>query len=180
MKLLEHLALSFREWFTPPATCNGKLTTAGTQAIGAEAQFLRGLEFESGKGVLQDYTQAAHCYVQAAEHNHSSAQLNLAMLYGQGQGVARDEAKSLMWLSRAAQLGNAAAQYRLGVQQYLHCRDRSKEATIEGRIEALKWVRLSAAQGCHGAVGACEFVALGMTREEVAESALRAGAFVAG
>ena len=182
MKLLEaeRMALFFRQWFTRLATLNDKLTTTETKATGAEAQFQRGLEFEGGKEVVQDYAQAVHWYAQAAEQNHSLAQLNLAMLYGQGQGVARDEAKALMWLTRAAQLGNATAQYRLGVQQYLHCRDSSKEATTEGRIEALKWVRLSAAQGCRGAVGACEFVALNMTREEVAESALRVGAFVAG
>jgi TPR repeat protein len=180
MKLLERIAFSFRQWFTRPATCNDKITTAAPKAIGAEAHFLRGLEFESGKGVVQDYAQAAHWYAQAAEQNHSLAQLNLAVLYAQGLGVIRDRAKSLRWLTRAAKLGNAAAQYRLGVQQYLHCRDSSKEATTEGRIEALKWVRLSAAQGCRGALGACEFVALGMTREEVAESAVRVGAFVAG
>ena len=182
MKLLEtgRMALSLRQWFPRAATRDDKLATAETKTMGAEAQFLRGLEFEDGKGVVQDYAQAAHWYAQAAEHDHSLAQFNLAMLYGQGQGVARDETKSLLWLARAAQLGNAAAQYRLGVHQYLHCRDSSKEATTEGRIEALKWVRLSATQGCRGAVGACEFVALGMTREEVAEGERRAAAFVAG
>jgi len=41
-------------------------------------------------------------------------------------------------------------------------------------------VRLSAAQGCRGAESACEFVALGMTREEVSEGGRRAAAFVAG
>jgi len=41
-------------------------------------------------------------------------------------------------------------------------------------------VRLSAAQGHRDARSACEFVALGMTREEVAESVKRAAGFVAG
>ena len=47
-------------------------------------------------------------------------------------------------------------------------------------IAALKWVRLSAAQGHPGAESACQFVALGMTWEEVAEGGRRAAAFVAG
>jgi TPR repeat protein len=129
--------------------------------------------------VAQDYKQAAQWYAQAAEQNHSLAQLSLATLYGQGRGVARDQAKSLMWLAKAANLGNAAAQYRLGVQQHLLCREDSSGTAAEGRIEALKWVRLSAAQGCPGAEGACEFVALAMTREEVAEGGRRVAAFVA-
>lgn len=174
------MALSFRQWFTRLATRNGRLTTANAEAIGAEAQFLRGLEFEGGKGVAQDYAQAAQCYAQAAGEDHSSAQFSLAMLYKQGRGVARDEAKSLMWLTKAAKLGNAAAQYTLGIHEHLASRQGQAGATTEGRIEALKWVRLSAAQGYRPAAGACEFVALGMTREEVAESGRRAGLFVAG
>jgi hypothetical protein len=78
-----------------------------------------GLRFAAGQGVAQDYAQAVRWYAQAAEHNHSLAQLNLAMLYGQGLGVVRHEAKSRLWAARAAKLGNATAQYNLGVQQHL-------------------------------------------------------------
>ena len=182
MRLLETgtMVLSFRKWFARPATCPDNLATAETNAVGMEAQFLTGLKFEGGKGVDQDYAKAAHWYAQAAEQNHSLAQLNLAILYGQGQGVARDEAKSLMWLSRAAKLGNATAQYRLGVHEHLTSRKGLVGAVTESRIEALKWVRLSAAQGYQPAESACEFLALGMSREEVAASALRVGEFVAG
>ncbi len=143
-----------------------------------EAQFLKGLNFASGQGVAQDYVQAAQCYAKAAEQGHSQAQLNLAALYEHGQGVTRDEAKALAWLTKAANLGNADAQCRLGVQQHLACRTGRLAAAVEGRIEALKWVRLSASQGCRGALGACEFIALGMTLEEVAESGRRATAFL--
>lgn len=141
---------------------------------------MKGLNFASGQGGAQNYVQAAQCYTEVAEQGHSRAQLNLATLYEHGQGVARDQGKALTWLTKAASLGNADAQYRLGVQQHLACRTGGPGLAVEGRIEALKWVRLSASQGCHGAVDACEFVALGMTREEVAESERRAAAFVPG
>ncbi len=170
----------FHRWFSRADTCALEVRPNECGPDGAEAQFLRGLKFASGQGGARDLAQAAHYYAQAAEQNHSLAQLNLATLYGQGQGVARDQAKSRMWLTKAAKMGNAAAQYRLGVQQHLVCRGGSSGAAAEGRIEALKWVRLSAGQGCPGAEGACEFVALGMTRQEVAEGARRAAAFVAG
>ena len=157
-----------------------EVTARREDPLGAEEQYLRGVEFAGGQGVSQDYAQAAHWFAQAAEQNHTQAQLNLATLYGQGLGVVRDQAKSLLWLTRAAKLGNAAAQYRLGVRQHLAGRVGQTAAAPENRIEALKWVRLSAAQGYHGAENACQFVALGMTREEVAEGGRRAAAFVAG
>ena len=153
------------------------LTASGS--YDAEAQFLRGMEFENGEGVDQDYTQAAEWYARAAEQNHSLAQYSLANLYVRGLGIKRDEAKASAWLSRAAKLGNAAAQYKLGVQQHVACRAGRINGTPERRIEAFKWVRLAAAQGYRDAQGACEFVALGMSQEEVAEGERRASDFVA-
>jgi uncharacterized protein len=142
--------------------------------------FLKGLSFASGETVPQDYAQAAQCYTDAAEQGHSLAQLNLATLYERGEGVTRDEGRARLWLTKAANLANAAAQYRLGVQQHLACRPGRALPTLESRIDALMWVHLSAAQGYSGAQSACEFVALSMTREEVAEAERRAAAFVAG
>ncbi len=171
---------SFRRWVNRSTSSTARFTTTPSSPAPSEAQFLKGLNFASGQGVARDYVQAAQCYTEAAAQGNSRAQLNLATLYEHGQGVARDQVKALTWLTKAASLGNADAQYRLGVQQHMACRTGRLAAAVEGRIEALKWVRLSASQGCHGAVGACEFVALGMTREEVAESERRAAAFVPG
>ena len=171
---------SLRRWANRSATPSAETAPNLLPPGAGEAQFLRGLNFASGQGVAQDYAQAAQCYTEAAEQGHSLAQLNLVALYEHGQGVMRDEAKALMWLTKAASLGNAAAQYRLGVQQHLACRTGQAESAVEGRIEALKWVRLSANQGNQGAESACGFVALSMTREEVAESARRIAAFVPG
>ena len=167
-----------RRWLNLSTSPSAELAPKPSFTADGEAQFLRGLSFASGQGVAQDYVRAAQCYTEAAEQRHSQAQLNLAMLYEQGQGVTRDEARALTWLTKAASLGNAAAQYRLGVQQHLACRTGGPGQAVEGRIEALKWVRLSAAQRHRGAESACEFVALDMTREEVAESARRAAAFM--
>jgi len=175
------MALAFlRRWFNRTGTHIGEVTPHGEDPIGGEEQFQMGLKFADGVGVDRDYAQAAHWYAQAAEQNHGLAQLKLAMLYGHGQGVARDEQKCLLWLTRSANLGDAVAQYRLGVQQHLACREDQSPAASETRIEALKWVQLSAAQGCRGAASACEFVSLDMTREEVAEGGRRAAAFIAG
>lgn len=171
---------SIRRWVTRSATSSVRIAPTSSLPTSAEAQFLKGLNFASGHGSAQDYAQAAQCYTEAAVQGHARAQLNLATLYKHGQGVTRDHATALAWLTRSANLGNADAQYRLGVQHHLACRTSRLGSGVEGRIEALKWVRLSASQGCRGALDACEFVALGMTPEEVAESGRRVAAFMPG
>jgi TPR repeat protein len=174
------MAFSFLDrWFNRALTPSEETAPNSQDLVGAEEQFQRGLEFANGEVVPVNYAQAAHWYAKAAEQHHSLAQLSLAAMYGQGRGLSRDETKSRMWLVRAANLGNAAAQYRVGVQQHLACRDELAEKLTERRIEALKWVRLSAAQGYPGAETACEYVALGMTCKEVAEGGRRATSFVA-
>src|ERR1051325_3734785 len=75
----------------------------------ADAQFSLGLKFSSGGGV-PDYTQAAHWYLKAAEQNHALAQFNLGIMCARGQGARADQAQSMMWIDRAACLGDAGAQ----------------------------------------------------------------------
>jgi TPR repeat protein len=169
---------SLREWLSHRKPLADPAADNQTRPAEAEAQFQLGLKLASGNG-QQDYARAAQWYGKAAAQNHVLAQFNLSAMYAQGQGVDRDEAKSLMWLTRAAVLGDAGAQYRLGIRQHLACRNTATGTAPETRIEALKWVRLSAAQGYRQAEQACEFVTFEMTREEVAEGARRVSAFVA-
>jgi TPR repeat protein len=173
------MALSFlRRWFTRPDPPNSQSTQPQADSNQADEQFELGQKFAEGEGVAQDYAQAAHWYGRAAAQNHRLAQFNLAKLYAHGQGVLRDEARSLTWITKAAELGDPTAQYTLGVRQHQASRREPTNGAPERRIEALKWVMLSAGQGHRGAQGACEYVALEMTREEVAEGGRRAAAFV--
>jgi uncharacterized protein len=174
------MALSFfRRWIPQTEAAAAGAAQSKGLSTEAEALFQRGVGFATGQGQAQDYAQAAECYGLAAEQNHCLAQFNLAVMYAQGQGVLRDAAKSLLWMTRAAEAGDAGAQFKLGVQRHMACRDARMQGVPEARIEALKWVRLAAAQGYRGAEGACEYVALGMTREEVAEGDRRVQAFTA-
>ncbi len=169
----------FRQWLRPKRLAEDAAQNPAAP-VEAEVQFRLGLKFAAGEGETQDYPQAAECYLTAAAQDHPLAQFNLAVMYAQGQGVARDEERALGWLTRAAELGDAGAQYKLGVQRHLTCRNAAAGTVSETRIEALKWVRLSAAQGYRGADRACEFVTLEMTRDEFAEGERRVAAFVAG
>jgi TPR repeat protein len=58
--------------------------------------------YETGKGVPQDYYEAAKWYYRAATRGHGGAQYALAMLYNKGRGVKQDYVLSYMWLNLSA------------------------------------------------------------------------------
>src|SRR2546430_1701623 len=124
----------------------------------AESQFLLGVQL-ANIGELPDYLQAADWYRKAAEQGHALAQFNLGIMYGKGQGVARNKVTSMMWLGRSAKLGDAGAQYELGMRQHRRSLDEQPEAASESRIEAYKWLQLAADQGYGESAIGCECVA---------------------
>ncbi len=168
---------SFRSFFARAKQDPLKTTRLRADEGDAEAQFSLGLNLANRTGEARDYLQAAQWYRKAADQNHVLAQFNLGVMFSDGQGVARDEAQALVWLRKAAHQGDAAAQHNLGMR----CRRASfavrPEAALESNLEAYKWFRLASAQGYRGADAACEGIALGFTREQVAEGDHRAAAF---
>ncbi len=145
----------------------------------ADAQFGLGLKYGSAEGAAQDFAEAAHWFRKAADQDHFLAQFNLAMMLTKGQGMPRDEMAALTWFRRAAEGGDGGAQYVLGTRYHRSSVDTLQMDAVESRIEAYKWFRVSADQGYKGSDAARERVALGMTREEVAEGNDRAAAFAA-
>jgi len=71
----------------------------------ASAQSYLGYMFETGRGVPQNYTEAAMWYRRAAEQGDSLAQYSLGLLYDKGFGVPRDIVEAGKWLN----LSTAAA-----------------------------------------------------------------------
>ncbi len=179
-RIVKIMQMSFRfPWrLFKPGSKQGPSSESTPVANQAESDYRRGVELESNGGTPPDYCEAARWYAQAAEQNHGPAQFSLAMLYAHGHGVQKDQARALLWLTRAARLGNPAAQYRLGVHEHIASREGEGDPPGETRTEALKWLRLSAAQGYRGAEAASEFVALEMTKAQVAECDRRVATFV--
>jgi TPR repeat protein len=169
--------LFFRRWFSRPQEPAGETTETKADHGDAEAQFSLGVKF-AREGAAQDYAQAAQWYLKAADQSHSLAQFNLGIMYGEGQGVLRDEAKSRVWMQKAADLGDAGAQHNIGMRHHRASIAGLPEAAPESRIQAYMWLRLAAAQGYRGSEAAWAFVALGMTREDVADGGRRVAAFV--
>jgi TPR repeat protein len=153
--------------------------TARAEGGDAQAQFSLGIKF-ANEGAGQNYAEAAQWYLKAANQNHALAQFNLGVMYGRGQGVPRDEQRSLMWIRKAAHLGDAGAQHNLGMRHHRVSLDGVAEKAGESRIEAYKWLQLAAAQGYGPSEASCENVALQMTREGVADAGRRVAAFVPG
>eukprot|EP01088_Endostelium_zonatum_P022223 TRINITY_DN934_c0_g1_i1.p1 TRINITY_DN934_c0_g1~~TRINITY_DN934_c0_g1_i1.p1 ORF type:complete len:145 (+),score=49.46 TRINITY_DN934_c0_g1_i1:135-569(+) len=76
----------------------------------AEAQYLLGLCYNDGYGVEQDDVLAFEWNIKAAEQDYVPAQVNVGSYYYWG-GVF-DEA--VHWWNRAAQEGDAEAQFKMG------------------------------------------------------------------
>jgi TPR repeat protein len=68
------------------------------------AFWLLGVAYWCGLGVARDATQARLLLQVAAQHEVVEAQIELAAMYADGIGGARDEAAAAMWRKRAAEL----------------------------------------------------------------------------
>ena len=71
----------------------------------ADAQFNLGVMYKKGKGVPQDYAEAASWYQQAAEQGNAKAMNNLGYMYASGSGVLQDFVLAYMWYNQAGANG---------------------------------------------------------------------------
>jgi TPR repeat protein len=104
------------------------------------AQTYLGFMFETGRGVPQNYTEAAMWYRRAAEQGDSLAQYSLGLLYDRGQGVPQDIVEANKWLN----LSTAAAP-RKAREARARIRDAVTSKMTRGelaraRLRALEWV----------------------------------------
>ena len=76
------------------------VTKAAEQGYAA-AQYSLGMMYHEGKGVPQDYKQAADCFTKAAEQGHADAQFILGLMYRAGKGLPQNYKRAYMWLSIA-------------------------------------------------------------------------------
>ena len=120
---------AFAEW-TPIAEAGDSI-----------AQYFIGEMYSEGKGVAQNYSEAAKWYRLSAEGGYSGAQFGLGLMYATGNGVAHNDAEAVKWWRRAAEAGRADAQYFLG-QMYAEGRGVEQNDAI-----AVKLYRLAAEAG---------------------------------
>lgn len=146
------------------------------------AQFNLGLLYYSGKGVSQNYLEAAKWFKEAANQGIKDAQYNLGVMYYNGLGVEKDEQKALESFQLAANNDSNNAQFNLGLiydlgeiqpQNFQNAFQWIKKAADENNnqaicilggmyfyghgvkkdlIEASKWLRLAAKNDCSQAI----------------------------
>ena len=87
--------------------------------------------YTEGKGVPQDYSEAAKWYRLAAEQGHADAQYNLGWMYDKGQGVLQDNVLAHMWYNLGAANGNEyAAKTRGSIAEEMTREDISKAQSM--------------------------------------------------
>jgi TPR repeat protein len=113
------------------------------------------------------YETAAALYRRDAEVGIVAAQVNLALLLMDGQGLAQDYALAAQWFGRAAEQGNTEAQQNLALLY------RDGKGVTRSNVEAAKWFLIAGAEA--------EAAALekGMTPEQKAEVTKRAEDWIA-
>jgi TPR repeat protein len=119
------------------------LQTVQAQAAqgNARSQTALGMLYELGRGVPQDYVQAAKWYQKAAIQGNAMAQYDLGRLYLHGKGVPQDVAQSAMWYQKAAAQGYAPAQDDIGLAYFAGL------GVPRDDVQARQWYEKAAAQG---------------------------------
>ncbi len=110
----------------------------------------------------ENYAKAAALYRKDAELGVIAAQVNLAIMYLDGQGVPQDPRQAAMWFLKAAEQGNAEAQYNLGLLY------REGKGVAQSLVEADKWFMIA------GAKADADSVEKEMSKEQIAEAKRRA------
>ncbi len=112
---------------------------AATQS--ADLLFERGSQYYQGRGVPQDYAEAARWFRKAAEQGEVGAQTQLGFMYEKGQGVPQDYAEAARWYRKAVEQGDAKSQFNFGVMYF------DGKGVPQDHVEAMRWVRKAAEQG---------------------------------
>jgi localization factor PodJL len=125
----------------PPITIGPQSLRIAAAKGDPSAQFDVAARFAEGKGVKQDFVQAAVWYQRAATQGLAAAQYRLAALYERGLGVAADAGRARIWYKRAAEQGNLKAMHNIAVLSA------GKDSTASDYETAVKWFTEAAEHG---------------------------------
>ncbi len=141
---------------------DAKACRARAEQGDAKAQSDLASMYYHGKGVPQDYAEAARWYRRAAEQGNVKAEDGLGYMYSQGQGVPQDYTEAANWYRKAADQGHAKAQYDLGNTYY------QGKGLAQDYSYAVDWFRRAADQGdawAEDALGFMNYQGQGVPRD---------------
>ena len=103
----------------------------------SDAQYLLGVMYQYGEGVIEDDKEAVRWYRMAAMQGGAFAQFNLGQMYYTGEGVIEDNKKAHMWMNIARANGNHTADQGINIiTQYMTPADISKAQDMARRCLA--------------------------------------------
>ena len=117
-----------------------------------------------GRGVKQDFAEAARWYRTAADRGHALAQFNLGNLYEAGQGMPKDTTEAAKWYRKAADQGEPKAEHALGLCYA------DGDGVPQDLVEAYKWISLAATRGHAPALEFKETLEKKLTPEQKAKA----------
>jgi TPR repeat protein len=117
-------------------------TDVGEKALSPAAAEERGFDYWLGRGVAQDFAEAARWLERAAAGDRPNAAAVLAGLYQRGQGVARDVDRAHALNAQAAAAGVAVAQAALAYDAALS----PQNPAARDPAAALPWLNAAAEQ----------------------------------
>jgi TPR repeat protein len=107
---------------------------------------------EFGRGVDQNFHEAARFYSEAAKRRHPVALNNLAVLYMNGTGVGRDYVLAASYLNSSVKLGNRLALFNLGT---LFHRGLGVQESIRNAIELYRRAAMQGVAKAQYELGIC-------------------------
>lgn len=100
---------------TLPSQIGSKTLRSAALAGKAEAEYEVGARFAEGRGVTQNFSEAAKWFQKSADQGVVPAIYRLGSLYEKGQGVKKDTQEARRLYTLAADRGNAKAMHNLAV-----------------------------------------------------------------
>ena len=108
-----------------------------------EAQHMLGILCTEGRGVPENYMEAAQWHGKAAAQNFLPAEYQMGVLYALGQGVEISAEIAAKWFLQAAEKDLADAQFQIG---YRYAKGEGVEQDV---IKAYTWLNIAALAGNH-------------------------------
>jgi TPR repeat protein len=105
----------------------------------AVAQYKLGYNYYLGKGIAQDFSQAAVWWQKAAEQGFPDAQNNLGVLYNSGKGVPQSYADAYFWQNLAAARANGPLQAQFAKNRDDSAAKLSFFSRMRMQSKAAKW-----------------------------------------
>jgi len=106
----------------------------------AEAQYVLGVSYNTGKDTTQDYGAAARWFRKAAEQGHTPAMYSLGLLYQTGLGVPQDYVEAHKWLNLATSRASTDQQLTFASARDAVTKLMTPEQLADAQKRAREWL----------------------------------------